>query len=398
MIDLQNVNKLLFHNKLASETATTLYPLVVWYGEDGETVVGSYESLPGEKDYEISVPDNARYAIFNSLKTFAIQTTRLICHAKYKCQSDAPKMVYISSIKGNDENDGLTAEYPIQTIDRANRILAPNGTLVMMEGDYFRPDIDLGNYGTIIGQGMVRIINGYKINNAVLLDSSRHLYCADTPFSIPTSSYLWLHDLPDAKTKIQEIEKHPLHGNRTYRIPSTRIYHSEESFENWHETDSILHWTVASGKIYFTIPENTDLSSTPVIIPRYDIFSSAENTVTIKNVNILYSSLLLNRLTGELNQVNVGMCNATGAFNFAGCKNMNVITCEAFASSNDGFNTHATEEINSEIHFYNCYGHDNSDDGESCHAYSKSFHEGGLFGNYPKGIQSVYSQCFTAGY
>lgn len=386
MVDMQGVKKLLLHNKLASETATTLYPVVVWYAEDSLTVVGSYEALRGEKDYEISVPSSARYAIINSLKTFALQTTRLVCHADYKCQNNAPDIVYVSSQCGNDGNDGLTAAAPVLSINQANRILSPRGTLVMLDGDYYSPEIDLANYEGLIGQGNVRIINGFKIDNANLVDTVKTLYSIKLPFSVPSTSFLWLHEVPDTITRIKENERHFLHGGRKYRMPSTRIYHSDENYENWQNSDSILHWTVSNGTLYFTVPRETDLSATPVVVPRYDVYSSSENHITINNIKILYSCLLLNNLTGSLENVSVGMCNATGAFNFAGCKTMDVISCEAFGSSNDGFNTHASVENNSEISFENCYGHDNSDDGESCHEYSKSHHLGGLFEYNGNGI------------
>ena len=67
----------------------------------------------------------------------------------------------------------------------------------------------------------------------------------------------------------------------------------------------------------------------------------------------------------------------------------------------DGFNVHTSDTSISDrscVTFENCWSHDNSDDGESCHEHCNSIHYGGLFEYNGSGITPATggnAQCYN---
>lgn len=373
---VEGVVRFLLYNKLVSETATTFFPIVVWLGAGGG-VVGHVDCTAGEGSYELTPPAGAEAAVFNALRTFVVQTDKTVCHADIVSAKPFARHIYLSP-QGSDLNDGLSADSPVLSLRRANTLLAPDGELVMLSGDYLNLPIDLSNYGRLTGTGRVRCISCYRVTAAETAAGYTRVLCATIDKPPTRGTYLWQHDVADAATAILPSEVHPAQEGTTHRLPSTRIYPASSIAEIEASTD-VLKWYVSGTTLYFSKAEGTDLATHPVVIPRRTISGTVGGTTAVRNVAFLYAPLLLTGMHGLLENVSVGMVNAAGAIRYDGTTDFLMRRCEAYGCSNDGFNGHGTADSPSDIVLENCWGHDNSDDGESCHEHCTVTSRGGLY-------------------
>ena len=91
---------------------------------------------------------------------------------------------YVSNTFGNDENDGLSVEFPFQSIEKLNSIVfTPGDSIFLKSGDYWEGmwwlkgsgalsnPIVVGSYG-----GAIRpIINGYGYQSCILIYNDQHI-------------------------------------------------------------------------------------------------------------------------------------------------------------------------------------------------------------------------------
>lgn len=375
-LPISGVEKFILHTKLASETATSFFPVVVWLDSNDNVI--SYENCTaGESDYELTPPAVAAKAVFNALNDFVKAGDSNVCHADIVSAIPFSNKIYISTT-GDDNNDGLTSATPVLTIRKAASLLDPDGELVMLAGDYYDIPLDISNFGKITGQGNVRYISSYSIISAEPVSGYTRVLSATVSKPPTTGTYLWQHDVADEASLISATEAHPLQEGKTHRLPSTRIYPAASIAEIESSTD-VLKWYNSGKTLYFSKTEGTDLSANPIIIPRRKISGTAGGSIEIRNVKFLYAPLKLNGMHGMIENVSAGMMNATGAIIYDGSSDFLMRRCEAFGCSNDGFNGHGTAETPSDIVLEDCWGHDNSDDGESCHEYCTVTSHGGLY-------------------
>ena len=370
------VERLMLHNKLVADTATSFFPIVVWLDGDNNAV-GYVDCTAGEGDYELVPPAGATAAVFNALRTFVVQTDSVVCHADIVSATPFVHRIYLSP-EGSDLDDGLTADTPVQTLRRANTLLAPDGELVMLAGDYYDLPLDLSNYGRLTGSGRVRIISGYQITQGTAVSGYTRVLSATIDKPPTSGTYLWQHDVADAATLIAADEVHPVQEGATHRLPSTRIYPAASIAEIEASTD-VLKWYVSGTTLYFSKVNNSNLATNPVIIPRRTIGGTVGGATEIRDIRFLYCGLLLTGMHGVLENVSAGMTNAAGAIRYDGATDFLMRRCEAYGCSNDGFNGHGTADAPSDIVLEDCWGHDNCDDGESCHEYCTVTSRGGLY-------------------
>ncbi|QFQ13065.1 hypothetical protein C7Y71_008545 [Pseudoprevotella muciniphila] len=375
-MSVAGVERFMLHVKLVADTATSFFPIVVWLDDDNN-VVGYVNCTAGEVDYELVPPLGATLAVFNALRTFVVQTDKIVCHADIVSATPFAHRIYLSP-EGSDENDGLSKGNPVQTLRRANTLLAPDGELVMLAGDYYNLPLDLSNYGRLTGSGRVRIISCYRVTAATAMSGYTRVMSATIDNPPVRGTYLWQHDVADAATAIAPDEVHPVQEGATHRLPSTRIYPAA-SIAEIEESADVLKWYVSGTTLYFSIAAGTDLATHPVVIPRRTVAASEGGSIEVRNVRFLYSGLLLGGMHGMLENVSVGMTNAAGAVRYDGTTDFLMRRCEAFGCSNDGFNGHGTSAAPSDIVLEDCWAHDNSDDGESCHEHCAVTSRGGLY-------------------
>lgn len=402
-IDCQDIFKIHISNLARTASISTIIGVIVFYDEN-KTFISGVAYATGVSEYEANVPTNAKYVRFTGgtgMPDYTVSVTTLLTRAIGELNSQ--ERVFISPA-GNDANDGATEGTAVKTIARAMEISTK--TLVMLQGDYDNLDFDLSIFDRIIGYGKVRIIRYRdKIDSATLASGYTKVYQATISATISSATrYLYQHDVPDAETAILASEKHPLQRNKTHRLPSTRMYKATSIADI--ESGTRPMWYASGTTLYFSIASGTTLASNPVIVPAGKTLSTGKKSLDIRNVAFLYTNLVLNSASGVLDNVSCGMpLPSSGVFMLDYSKTLLLRNCEAYAafttSGGDGFNTHTSDTSISDrscVTFENCWSHDNSDDGESCHEHCNSIHFGGLFEYNGSGITPATggnAQCYN---
>ena len=390
-IDVSAYDKLMLNVRSGNSTVSPC----VFLNDNDEFVYGIPTAPDGLTNELISIPKNlgAKYAVFSSphsaqyYSEFAVLGIFKISIANYVGKDSC----YLS-VTGNDENDGLTIETPVKTILRARQITT--NTLFVMEGVYDYADgynFNLTDFDKIVGVGNV-VWERYqvKITSASLAEGKTKVYQAAIPDSLIAASittFLWQDGI--ASMPIASNEKHPLQKDKSYRLPSTRMYpaNSVDDIEN--ESDGKLYFyaDIANHVLYFSKTEDSDLSVNPIIIPslntdNWGYAGSQKRVIHIENINTRYAGIKTSNLSGEMINCSAGMCQGA-AFVLTDSDNIRLITCEGYAahasSAGDGFGTGVPTNGYTNITMYNCWGHDNRDDGESSHGNVSIVQYGGLY-------------------
>ena len=348
-------------------------------------------------DEIVNRPLNAKYAAFTSVVSqtqfFHVKVNKTISLDKF-----LNDCCYLS-LDGDDSNDGLTKDTPIQTINRAKEITAK--TLYILSGEYENFDVNFSDFDNIIGIGNVVLMKyKQKITEATLVSGMTKVY--QVPCSIKsTVGFLWQHNIADPVTLITDTEKHPYYQYKTHRLPSTRLYPAATVEEIEQETTKLMYYLDTTNDIlYFSKTENSDLNNNPIIVTDSSVgYGASKNrNVEIKNINIKYCNFATKNLTGKITNVSVGMCTGSGAFKLDDTKDLFLYSCEGYActtpSGGDGFNTHVSANYDyAKIIMFDCWGHDNSDDGESCHSNSCIIQHGGLYEYNGSGCTPASGGC-----
>ena len=340
--------------------------------------------------YNILVPENAYY--FVSSCATGISADYYECNAVFDIAKRLDRC-YISPT-GDDTNNGASESTPVKTATRAKELLSDFGTLVIMPGDYDWSElgIDFDYFHSIVGIDNPRIISYLeKFTTATLETGYTRVYKAEKVRDAGASSYacLYQHDIADASTVIPESEAHPLHGNRTHRLPSTRIYHASSIAEIEATTDKYM-WFLSGNYYYFSCPNPELLETNPIIVPQniqnyYGIKSSDFSNISFKNFSILYCPLSVSRCSGLLDNIEIGMCTSAYGLSCDYCEALTIKNCNIYgisgSATGDGINAHCDDTTigrRSVITIENCWLHDCSDDGESSHENCESIHYGTL--------------------
>lgn len=78
------------------------------------------------------------------------------------------RVIYVSNA-GSDQNDGLSMECPIKTLERVNELTQPGDTVLFKRGDHFRGKVNVDKHGVTYasyGEGVKPIIDGSAKNYA----------------------------------------------------------------------------------------------------------------------------------------------------------------------------------------------------------------------------------------
>ena len=294
-------------------------------------------------------------------------------------------VVYISP-NGVDTNSGASADAPVATFGRAAELIADDGELIVCEGDYENPSVDLGAFSRITASGAARLIyHAAKFTAATPVDGYTRVY--SVAYNTAPNSSLWQHDYPDPHTEITFADRHPVYRGRTHRMPITRIadvtgVDSESTTLDGYlatmeaDTDNYLYcYDADSGALYFTAP-STDFAAYPIIQPaRYSVGSATAREVLIRGLQIFYNSLSTAYMSGSIEDVSVYGAVVGGCIRWDNSRNLVFLRCEAAGADNDGFNGHGSGHVI----LQDCWGHDCIDDAESCHDNCDITVRGGLF-------------------
>lgn len=301
------------------------------------------------------------------------------------------KSVYVAT-DGSDADGNGSKEKPYRTISRAYSDLVWNdGEIIVRGGDYISENYSLIN-STVSrfsevklkahNNEIVRIISGQHITAATLEAGYTKVYKADNPYTLPTGTLvIWQHDIDDENTEITLANRHPVHGNLTYRMPSTKIVKAANLADI--EASSEPKWFNVGTTIYFSKVAGSDIVDNPIIIPQVEGYMTAYRNV--ENIKFLYRDLLINSKTDFLRVES--LFNTRSAFVFVTGAESNLIECRAAGSKNDGFNIN----FNSKVKEIDCWAHDNDDEGSSSHNVSEVSRLRGLYEHNVSGITDVHS-------
>lgn len=354
-----------------------------------QNYVWGYTATQTSGTFVVPVPAGAVYVAFSNYNNTL---------SDWRCAIDfipTQSVCYLSA-SGDDTADGLTESTPIKSFERAVSSLNPNGVLYILEGDYENSTFDLGLFRNIVGIGKVRFIQyDAKITSATAVSGYTKVYAAEIniPWTTIYTKFCWQHDIPDATTAISDSDRLPIHAGKDYRLPSTRIYKVNSIADIEAASKPSFYYDSGNHLFYFSKVSGSDLATNPIIISQAKVVTASNrNDINYNNLSFLYNSIALSNLTGRMDSISAGMCTGSGAFVMQDSRNLHLYNCEAYAcytaNGGDGFNTHTTMDANnvstfeggvSEITMFNCYGHDNSDDGESCHEHCHIIQYGGVY-------------------
>ena len=294
--------------------------------------------------------------------------------------------VYIAP-DGSDDNDGSSIETPIATIAKAREILSPDGELVFLDGDYENIELNLSDFAILSAPGGNARLLYPRVKITEAISISGKISCADVPASLKSfTANIWQQDVPDASTEIKAVERFPVQKGRTHRLENTRIYNvldfdaSSADLSGYLATMEsselyMYYLDAANQKLYFSSP-SSDFESYPIVIPSSKILKgTTERKVDISGLKFMYATLLTTGLNGNITNVFVGYTAAAGCIRWDYTYGMTFTECEVAAGKNDGFNGHWAGNVTC----FNCWGHDCSDDGESCHEVCRIVQYGGLY-------------------
>lgn len=322
-------------------------------------------------------------------------------------------IVYISSVKGNDETNNGSQAKPYKTFGKAMINTDSNATIIVRGGDYYE-DINIseqpGRKGLIIKSysgERVRILCGEKIDTAEKVQGFSRVYKKTVTRFANLSGYrIFQHDIEDKTTLISPEERHPLQKGKLYRCNSTPLVRVNSQAGIDSVNTPAFYFDSKQKVLYFSITEGSDLSKNPIYLPTENGLYGGNNEIelTIIGIEVLYGSFNVSRCSGA----KIIDCAAKYAFNAGGfIYNMSVgiefTRCEAArtftgARNGDGFNGHSkvAPETNPDakhttVMLVDCWSHDNYDDGYSNHERCEGVVRGGLFEyNNKFGVGSGY--------
>src|SRR5690625_1483864 len=317
-----------------------------------------------------------------------------------------PEKIYVSP-NGDDENPG-GEHSPVKTLAQAKQLVSESGEVILLQGDYDAPAFSLSDFPKLRAkQGhRVRFIYGdHKITTAAQVAGYARVYSSEYTGALNANEYLWQHDIEDEETVILTDERHPFHRGRRTRLSSTRIYPAA-SIQEIEDTTDRLMWYKDGDTLYFSKVDGSDLSQNYIVRPSTSSIAPTENKeVFIVGIDFLYGRIRTNGLSGKFSDCSFGFSRTSGV-HYDSSVGLTFERCEAYAAANDGFNGHVVGNDDNplpyarqlEVKFIDCYGHDNADDGESCHPFSNVFHHGGLYEYNGNGITPAsggHATCYN---
>ena len=331
------------------------------------------------------------------------------------------KTFYVSQ-SGNNANSGLDESHPLATVNKALELGAAR--VLLLAGDY-RQQIDLSKSES----GYIEILKASDTSTVEFKPSSIHLATSETKVDNTTKVYqtnisvtlesnnkwIWQRNVVDNSTIIDNSERMPQQRGSTARLRYTRIKkctsnNLQDAINEIDNADEYL-WYVNNGVLYFSRPSTVDSGHPLAYSNGQKLFLNGTSKNTIIMTGIDTEFMVIN-IDNTVNSVITDCCSSyaygAGAFTYDYALNAKFIRCEAAAAQSgsvgDGFNAHGKTGGYQRDHkttgrLFDCWSHDNNDDGFSDHECCESEVYGGLFEyNGKAGITPSYgSHCKCVG-
>ncbi|MCJ7930967.1 hypothetical protein [Aeromonas sp. LsrichE-8G] len=289
--------------------------------------------------------------------------------------------VYVSTT-GVDTNLG-TSSSPVLTFSKAAKLLGGRGTIrVKDDGVYPVQSIsgaDLSNI-TIVSNSKTKphIRAGTRQQGFVLTSGETDIYELTT--TDPAAAWIWEGYVNDSTTLITDAEREPQHGGRTHRLEHTKLY-KQVSLAALKTASRGYYY--GSGKLYIKLA-----GSYASVAEAYITYSGANGLSLTNGVNVHVQDIVVDfgsiSVLGSKNPtlVNMESIGSAGQGIIGDVARGELRNCRTAGALNDGQNFHNTVGqviIGSVWSRFNCWSHDNGDDGESMHEHCVGNTWGGLY-------------------
>lgn len=324
------------------------------------------------------------------------------------------KTVYMA-LGGNDSNDG-SIDKPVLSFAQAVRKTGGYGQIIMRGGDYINATSASGfnisgvNYVhiTTYANEKVRVIQGVALANITKAAGYTKVYQAPLTATTP-ARYLWIHDVIDTTTLIEEADRHPLQAGETYRLPSTKIQ-KVASIGLVESSDKPSFYFDAVAKIvYFSVSSGVDALTATIYVPS-NLSGLIYGGTGIEEVEISGNITMMYGGLRNVDARNLKRFKHTNLFAFGG-KGQGIVLDDTLVSegswarcagnNDDGYNGHVYNVNTQCVHkCENLWTHDNGDDGESMHEYCVATYPNILSeSNGDRGAAPAYgAHCTYIGY
>ena len=327
------------------------------------------------------------------------------------------KTAYVATT-GSDANDG-TIDHPFATITQA---IDYGARKIMIAGGVYTETIDLQNIidtiALIAYEPLTRVIikapdNVIATSASLLSGYTRVKSCSLTKSISVNNLNMYQEGVPDESTLITDAERMPIQRGYAYRCEDTLISKCAATSVNnalteIENSDSYLwYYDTANNTLYFSSPSDVSTSNPITYSPGTHLFDNLATGATIHAYGIETKYHMFNvsqTVDSVISHCKSGNVFGYGSFVYDRCKNVKFESCEAYRcvqnNSGDGFNGHGTNsgetfayQVTCEL--YNCWAHDNKDDGYSDHEHAETIINGGLYEyNGKAGVTPSYgSHC-----
>lgn len=372
---------------------------IVYVANTSNTWLPTFDSEKNRYVGQKAIPSDATWLYFSVYKG----SDTLYLNITPKFLGNTPTVYYVSA-DGNDNNDGRTAEAPKATVTSA--IKSGAKTVLVSGGKYYQSvDFD-GIEGNIkIAPATPDGLPEFYAPDALITDSETAVPGYTKVYSAPCSKtfdskivWIFQDDVPDASTEITTSERHPLQRGKQYRCGDTKIVKcSSESVSDALaeiESASAYKWfhDSANSIIYFSRPQAvTEIN--PIMASFINTFlknKTRKLSLEIVGISVKYQFVsLLGLASAILSDCSCVNCCAAGAYRWDRGVSIKLYRCEAArtcfgTSAGDGFNAHSENTGDAFAHqtsciLFDCWSHDNVDDGYSDHERCEITLYGGLY-------------------
>ena len=302
----------------------------------------------------------------------------------------ATNILYVSKT-GNNSNIG-TQDKPLLTIQAAIDLLPNGGEIKVLDGEAYRESLILNSHGNIkispVKDGRVNLFgsNQLVVTKTIGYTKVYQAPLASKPIGMGAPRGLpMIAEWGTPSKLIDESTRHYLHHGKTHRLPYTELYEVASKAEV-ESQNGVWYWE--NGIIYFSATDGGVAT-----LKRYEarmrpVLTHNNGTIELIRVNSWFSNDVGMKFNGL--KTKRSSCQVFGAFSNGFSDNANVTESykdESGGNGNDGFNgsvgnySSGYKEVNTRIEqvYFDPYGHDNGDDGLSCHYRGDATIFGGLF-------------------
>lgn len=357
------------------------------------------------------------FSDIKQLETQTLSNTSSINDIQRQLNNDL-KTAFVSN-DGSDDNIGNSL-HPFATVNKALRSKAEQ---IIIAAGIYEQQIDLSNAAV----ANVNLLNGSSTERIIfrpadslltteesLVQGYTRVHSANVSAEFASANkWIFQDGIADETTLIAENERLPVQRGYTYRCEDTKIQKCSsltiEDAKNEIENSDTYKWFFdsSSNTLYFSRPQ-TVTSEHPLRASfGQKLFLNASKNISL-NITGIETKYMMFNISDTSNSI-ITDCKASnvfgeGAFIYSRCIGAKFNRCEAarcfYGSNGDGFNAHSNNlgdkhSKQTTVTIFECWSHDNNDDGYSDHERSETTIIGGLYEyNGKAGITPSYgSHC-----